>query len=676
MLQIAVSGPEAQDPERSSRQEWLLTNGLGGFAAGTVSGAPTRRYHGLMVAAVRPDERYMILPQLQEEVVQGAAACRLGATRYPDVWHPQGYLHLHRFTLYPAPCWIYRAASWLLSKTVVMPYGRNATVVCYRLLAAVGPVVLHLRPFLAIRDYHSVQREHKEAYRMEQVGSWQVAHGPAGTPPAFLAAGGVYTAEPAWYRRIQYAIEKARGLECEEDWYSPGVFHLELAPGDASWFWVSAAAPGGGRQGEVPPAWLADPAVAAEQAPRAAAERIDMLLAQAGRPAGAAANLVVAADAFIVRRERSASVIAGYPWFTDWGRDAMISLPGLFLATGRQEEAAGVLATFAAAERDGLIPNRFPDAGAVPEYNTVDAPLWFIYAWWKYIHHTGERRTLTELWPAVRATIAGYKRGTAFNIGVDRRGLVTAGAEGYALTWMDAKAGGWIVTPRHGAAVEINALWYNALRSAAAAAAGIDPGFARQCREWAEQTEKAFRPAFWLPDKGYLADVLAPAGEVDSSLRPNQLLAISLPFPLLAGAEARQVVQRVGQELLTPLGLRTLSPADPAYQPYYGGDQQARDAAYHQGAAWAWLMGPFISAYRQAYGRDARTLAVSRCLLAPLLDHLQAGGLGQVTEICEGTPPHVPAGCFAQAWSVAEILRLWSEEFARAPLEPNYAAFC
>jgi len=660
-----ISGAEAQDPQKAGDLEWLVTNHLGGFASGTVAGMPTRRYHALLVAAPAPEARCVLLAQVLETVTQKGSSWSLGALRFPDVYHPQGFRYLHRFQPYPYPTWIYAAAGWLLEKSLAMLPYKNVTVVHYRLLDAPGPLLLTLQPFVAMRHYHHVQQEKAGLYRQTAKSGWQVIQGPPGLPELYLASEAIYQKEETWWRRITYRQEAERGLEDEEDWFAPGFYNIELHPGDS----VRLVAGSGDDTGVFHSGHLLSPAEAAGAAFRRSRARQAELLAKAGRPEGAAAQLVLAADDFIIKRGELVSVIAGYPWFTDWGRDTMISFPGLFLATGRADEGGAVLTTFASAAEGGLIPNRFPDINIKPEFNAVDASLWFIYACWQYVKYTGEMVLAHNLWPVIRQILTSYRQGTRFGIRAEKNGLLRAGEEGYALTWMDAKAGDWVVTPRRGLAVEVNALWYNALRSAADLGAAWDPAFCYRCLELAGEVEKHFVPTFWLPEEGYLADVVADDGTVDKSLRPNQLLAVSLPFPLLSGHLACQVVETVHRHLLTPLGPATLSPLDADFQPLYRGNQRTRDAAYHQGCVWPWLMGPFISAYRRVYGRSDKTAAISRRLLAPLLDHLYTAGLGHISEICDGAPPHWPKGCPWQAWSTAEMLRLWVEEFGRAPLE-------
>lgn len=662
MRQISASGPVAFDIERAAKLEWLSTNSIGGFASGTVAGVNTRRYHAVLLAAPQMENRFVLVSQVQEEVRQDGASWFLGATYYPGVVHPQGYRHIVRFMAYPEPTWIYAAGTWVLEKRIVMVRRMNATVIRYRLLDGMGPLRLLLRPMLAGRNYHHTATEAPNRFTSEQQGAWLRVTGGAAVPDTWLSANGTYQGEAQWYRHVLYPQEQARGLDYTEDLYVPGWYDCTLNTGDLVWL-VAWSATADTDQPPAKPVELVEPAFAD------VVLRHSELLDMAGNPAGIAANLVLAADSFIIERPDSASVIAGYPWFTDWGRDAMVSFPGLFLATGRSAEGLSVLTTFASAAQDGLIPNRFPDRSSEPEYNTVDASLWFIYACYKYLKYTGDSAGLADLWPVVKSIIHWYSNGTRFGIGADDQGLVHAGADGCQLTWMDAKVDGWVVTPRQGYPVEISALWYNALRSVAHLAALYEPHFGDECRVIAAQVKRHFMAAFWLADEGYLADVVRSDGSRDRSLRPNQLLAVCLPYPLVKGDAARSIVRRVQASLYTPMGLRSLAPDDPEYRGVYRGNQWDRDSAYHQGTVWAWLIGPFITAYRQAYGRAPHTRGVARTLLAPLLDHLWDAGLGHISEVFDGEPPHTPGGCFAQAWSVAEMLRLWVEEFDREPLE-------
>jgi predicted glycogen debranching enzyme len=664
LRQIAVSGPSVQQPQQAVTYEWLSTNGLGGFASGTVGGINTRRYHAVLLAAPKVENRFVLLAQLLEEVRQGDRSWSLGAAWYPDdVIHPQGYTHLHRFTPYPYPTWIYTAGDWIIEKQLTMVKGANTTVVRYRLAAGDGKnMQLVIRPLFAGRDYHATRRATPECFHVSQKNQCLIVSSAADMPTTWLGCNtGEFSPEEVWYENVRYPAESARGLDDEEDLFAPG--RITFTNWDRDIYLVITA--------EEPDYAASAAGVEAygRQAFTRVAEEQERLLALAQHPPGVAALLTLAADAFVIRRGRTTSIIAGYPWFTDWGRDTMIALPGLLLATGRAEEALSTLKTFAAAAQDGLIPNRFPDRHSTPEYNTVDAALWFIYACERYVTHTNSPADLEPIWPVIKAIITGYLAGTRFNIQVDKRGLVHAGAANTQLTWMDAKVGDWVVTPRQGFPVEISALWYNALRSAAALCSRWDKRFSTLCYEQAELTKRHFAATFWDAERDYLADVVDAAGQVDASLRPNQLFAMSLPYPVFTGKDAVRAVRRVWQELLTPMGIRSLAATDTRYRGVYAGDQWQRDGAYHQGTVWAWLMGPFISAYIKTHGAGRRQLNQARLLLAPLFDHLEQAGLGHISEIFSGDSPHLPAGCPAQAWSVAELLRLWAEEFARAPLE-------
>jgi predicted glycogen debranching enzyme len=655
--QITFSGTQACDRKRSACLEWLLTNGLGGFASGTVAGINTRRYHGLLVAAPGGPDRYLLLAQLHEQIQVAGKSTHLGAFLYrDDTIHPRGFEHLWRFCLYPYPTWLYASDSWMLKKRIIMNHGHNTVMIGYRLLSSPSTARLVLQPFVAGRHYHATQRCHQACFTVEgHTSPWICVRGHEGVPSLWLASCGKFVPRDMWYHNVIYTEEAARGLDYEEDLFVPGEFSVDLTVGDDIWF-VASTEPT-----DIPPSLSEE---CGNMTPRQAG-----MLKQAGGPTGTVANLVVAADAYVIKRRGRTSIIAGYPWFTDWGRDAMICIPGLLLATGRSDEAFDVLTTFAEAEKDGLIPNRFPDRSETPEYHSVDAPLWFVYACYKYLQYTDDVAGIEALWPAVKAIITGYRQGTRFGIMVDGKGLIRAEAPGLQLTWMDAKAGDWVVTPRRGYPVEISALWYNALRCAASMGRGWDAEFCDACQEWAELTRRHFLPTFWLREKGYLADVISADGEIDSSLRPNQLFALSLPYALCHGETARRIVMEVWANLLTPLGLRSLSPQDAMYQPVYRGDQRSRDGAYHQGTVWAWLIGPFVSAYRNAFGRTKSTESVALNMISPLLDHVNEAGLGHVSEVFDGAPPHRPGGCFAQAWSVAELLRLWVEEFERKDLK-------
>jgi len=637
------------DFRRSSRLEWLETNGTGGYAMGTVSGTNTRRYHGLLVAALRPPvERSVILSKLEEELEMDGAAVELGANQYPGAVHPQGFQHLVEFDSIPSPQWRYEAAGNHVEKRLFMVAGEQTVVVQYR---ASRPCRLHVRPFLAFRDYHSLTYANPTldgGVRRERPATLRIRPYAALPELRFHHSGGEFHAEGCWYCNLEYLEELDRGLEFREDLYCPGVLSFDLGPEQPVYIVATL------EDGEYDGARVAE----LERARRAAApaDRTPV------------ARLDAAAEQFCVRRaDGLPTVIAGYPWFTDWGRDTMIALPGLFLARGRVEEARQVISGFLEHLDGGLIPNRFPDRAERPEYNTVDATLWMFVAAQAYRAAGGDAAFLRDVfYPAGREIIACHCAGTHHDIRMDPRdGLLSAGSGAAQLTWMDAKVGDWVVTPRHGKPVEINALWLHALRRMAEWAAEFgDRDGAREYARLAHQAEGSFERAFWNPERQCLYDVLTPSGP-DASLRPNQILAVSLPSPPLPPARQKAVVRTVQEHLLTPYGLRTLAPGDAAYRGRYGGNPVERDGAYHQGTVWPWLLGPFVSAYLQAFGRTPENAAYCRGLLEPLLVDLDRGCLGSLNEIYDGDAPHGPQGAPAQAWSVAELLRVLRFELSQ-----------
>jgi predicted glycogen debranching enzyme len=629
------------------RREWLVTNGLGGYAFGTLAGINTRRYHGLLVASLAPPvERTVLAASLAEWAV-------LDGRRYPLSTHeyaggtiaPHGYRRVQAFALDGMlPAWTYAIEDVLVEKRIWMAFGRNTTYVRYRVVRGDRPVSLEVTPLLTARDFHGLRRRGPDpAVRVDGAGVEIVFDG---GPGAFRVAvpGGRFEAAPGWWWNFAYREEAARGLDDVDDLFAPGRFTMTIAPGGSAALLATLEA---------------NPDLDADRALAAARERQDALLRRAGTGAGdpMVRQLTLAADQFLVRRGGGMTVLAGYPWFNDWGRDTMIALPGLTLATGRYDDAAAVLRTFAAAARDGLIPNNFPDhAGAEPSYNTADASLWFVLAVYAYAGAAADQTLPAELRPAVREILDRHIAGTRFGIGMDPRdGLLRAGAPGVQLTWMDAKAGDTVVTPRVGKPVEIQALWYNALRAGAALVTAADQAAASRYGALADRALAAFRARFLRPGRDGLADVVdAPEGE-DASVRANQLFAVSLPFPLLEGDAAAGVVRSAGRALLTSCGLRSLAPDAPGYHGTYAGDLLSRDRAYHEGTVWAWLIGPYADAYYRVTGdRDA-----ALGLLRPFEQHLGDAGVGSISEIFDGDPPHYPRGCVAQAWSVAEVLRVW-----------------
>jgi predicted glycogen debranching enzyme len=645
-------------------REWLVTNGLGGYAAGTVAGPNTRRYHGLLVAALRPPvERTVMVAQLEAAVTVAGRRTSLAAHEYAGgTHHPDGWRHLTEFRLEGTlPVWRWTIDGCVVERRLWMPHGTNATCVAYTLVEATQEVTLELTPLCTYRDYHWHRRGHYDfEVRTGEREVTLVAH-PGARPFRLLAQRSSFEVAPEVYWSFHHALEAERGLDDAEDLFRPGHFRCILRPGESEVLVLSAEA------GAVD-------AVADSRATEVA--RQQALLDRAALPAAAPdwiRQLALAADQFIVERRDAAgnplghTVIAGYPWFADWGRDTMIALPGLSLATGRTEIAASVLRTFARFVSEGMLPNRFPDAGDAPEYNTVDATLWYFVAVGEYWRRTRDRGLVAELYPVLRDIADWHRRGTRFGIGVDPEdGLLRAGEAGVQLTWMDAKVGDWVVTPRIGKPVEINALWFNAIATLRELALVLDrTDAAGALLAEAERIARSFNERFWNEAGQCLYDVVdGPEGIAgddgrrrDASLRPNQILAVSLPHALLDGERSRAVVDACRATLWTPVGLRSLAPEAGAYTPAYQGGPVQRDAAYHQGTVWSWLAGPYALAHYRAHGDASR----ARALLAATADHLGETCLGQVSEIFDAAAPHAPRGCFAQAWGVAETLRAWRE---------------
>jgi predicted glycogen debranching enzyme len=639
------------DFEAATRREWLVTNGIGGYASGTVAGAVTRRYHGLLVAALRPPvARTVTLVKADAVADYGGRRVELGSNEYADgTRHPQGHRHVEQFRLDgTVPTWTWAIADARLEARVFMAHGRNTTYVSYTLARGSAAMELELTPLVAWRDYHWHQRG---------PGHFDVDASPEGCTVQsnggrlrLVAEGGRFEEAPGWHWNLLHAVERARGLDEREDLFVPGRFRFRLQPGET----VALVA----TTEEAPPASAAD---------ALAALRARELSLLGKLPAGAPdyiRRLALAADQFIVTRgsgggEQGSTVIAGYPWFTDWGRDTMIALPGLTLDVGRPDIARGILATFARHVDQGLLPNRFPDGAEAPEYNTVDATLWYFQAVAAYVAATGDAAFAAELYPVLADIVAWHDRGTRYGIAVDPAdGLLRSGEEGVQLTWMDARVGDWVVTPRTGKAVEINALWHGALETMADLArrlgrAADEAGY----RERAAAVAASFNERFWNEAGGCLYDVIdVPGGGSDASLRPNQLIACALPGSLLPRDRIRRIVEVCARELLTSFGLRSLAPGSPGYVPRYAGGPVERDGAYHQGTVWAWLLGPFVRAHLAAWG-DA---GAARAFLEPVALHLADACLGQVSEIFDADAPHAPAGCFAQAWSVAEVISAWA----------------
>jgi predicted glycogen debranching enzyme len=567
------------------------------------------------------------------------------------VIHPDGHLSLKEFWRDPFPVFVYDLDGAELEKTVLMVHGENTTVIEYEWKGE-GECVLEVRPLLAFRDYHSTTHENGAIHAALELEPGCVTMSPyQGCPNLSLAHNAVNVApEGHWYRNFEYTIEQERGLDFREDLFNPLVLRFALNGHSRATVIASTEKRG---------------AENASQLRAAELERRKSI--GAGRDPFERA-LFLAADQFIVKRGEGSTVIAGYHWFSDWGRDTMIALPGLTLATGRYDEARGILLAFADSVDRGMLPNRFPDAGEIPEYNTVDATLWFFEAVRAYAAHTGDDDFVrTHLYPVLAGIIAWHERGTRYGIRLHSDGLLLAGEPGVQLTWMDAKVGDWVVTPRYGKPVEIQALWYNALRVME------DLSGEAKYREMADRARNSFRRLFWNDAAGCLYDAVN-GDQRDASIRPNQILAVSLHYSMLTGEQAKAVVAAVERQLLTPYGLRSLAPGDPQYRGRYEGDPYSRDSAYHQGTVWPWLIGPFITAYLKVNGRSAKARKQAEQWLSPLRRFLLEQGGGQVPEVFDGDAPHRAGGCMAQAWSVAELLRVCVEELPAAKPARRIAA--
>jgi len=652
-MELASHDAAGQGPLHT---EWLLTNGTGAFAMGTAAGCNIRRYHGHLIAATAPPVgRINALSHIAENVRFDGQSFDLDVHEFAGdgstVFHPQGWRHLVRFEKTPTRVtWHYQCGPVSIEKTLRVIWKRQIAVASYRVNceadAGVDRIILNLRPFTAMRDFHAMQ--HAFAIPFVLGGSQRNVEVTSTLAPTLYlsSTAGRFVRQPDWWHKFHYRIEAQRHQDCQESLFTPGYFEqtfdaanggeINIAFGLESIDWNEL-----------------------ETDPRKAhlSRIVEYVSDQLDDDDPAVAALACASDDFVVDRtvdgKPSTTIMAGYPWFSDWGRDTMIALPGCLLVTGRHDEAKQTLLTFAAHIRHGLIPNRFDDYDGDPHYNTVDASLWFIHAALEYVRITGDEATWDEhLAEACTQIIDGYLAGTPFDIGVDEDGLVTAGGPDTQLTWMDAARDGVVFTPRYGKAVEINALWYNALCGCAQRAS---TGEADRLTKLAGRVKRSFNSVFWDDELGYLMDHVNDQ-YADGTCRPNQLLAVSLPHSPLTAAKQKQVVQAVRKRLLTPMGLRTLPPDDARYHGRYQGTMFERDRAYHQGTVWAWPMGPFIEAWLRAHKFSKKSRQEATEMLAPLLAQLDHG-MGELHEIFDGDEPHTPRGCPAQAWSISEVLR-------------------
>jgi predicted glycogen debranching enzyme len=636
------------DFDKARNLEWLETNGLGGYASGTVSGAHSRKYHGLLVAALHPPVgRTVLLHKLDETLIinNNAAETRyeLSSNQYPGAIHPKGYNYLSGFTRDIFPEFYYSAGGVQLRKTFACIHGENTTVVLYEVLEASAPFTLEMVPLYSSRDFHSLTHANDAigTHYLFDDGIFQTVNYPDGTELFISVPGSEFTEQQGWYYRFEYSVEQYRGLDFHEDLYTHGKFSVTLKKGQSLAVIISTEDPSSRNGMKL---------LVAERKRRENLTK-DFLWNENIK------RLVFAADQFIVKRGNLSTIIAGYHWFADWGRDTMISLPGLCLAVGRMREAKQILKQFADKVSDGMLPNRFPDYGETPEYNTIDATLWFFHAIHQYYKSTDDKAFLKSMFPVLQDIVQWHYKGTRYNIKVDPEDeLLGGGTEGVQLTWMDAKVGDWVVTPRIGKPVEINALWYNALRCLEFFAETLGkPEEAVAYKGKAERVAKSFNEKFWNAKQKCLYDYID--GNIrNEDLRPNQIFALSLPYPVLSGDHAKKVLQSVTDNLLTPRGLRSLASFHEEYRPAYGGTVWMRDGCYHQGTVWSYLLGPYVDALFYVKGEKAKSDAFQ--VIKKFLDHLDEAGAGTVSEIFDADPPHIPRGCIAQAWGVGEVLRV------------------
>ncbi len=676
-----------KDADLLLSHEFLQANSIGAYASSTIAGCNARRYHGLLIAATLPPVgRLVTLSTVMEQLGLGDEAFDLATNEFPDTFSPRGMDYLVEFRNDIAPTFIYQVGQAMLKKEILLAEAANAVAVRYTLSGAPS-ARLTLWPFAAMRDFHTIRRVH-EPHQM----TFSVSNGRVVVQDRMVKQDALYLwcpqgqfeAKAQWWYRFRYRIDVGRGQEGFEDLYTPGSFAVEMADGQSVQLTAS----------------LRDPInVDFETTLSARRQRMAALVADVARPAAPAApscgavsttrtgprkdlqaampsqlppqdresesisHLAMATDAFVVQRSfpnspPSTTILAGYHWFADWGRDTFISLPGLLLATGRFEQARQVFRTFAGSIQHGMVPNRFDDYSMTAHYNSIDASLWFIIAAERYVQATGDLKFWREhLLGACHTILDSYQQGTLFDIHADADGLLMGGSHRTQLTWMDAALGEEVITPRHGKAVEVNALWHSAHRIMADRCRGIDNQLASHYAQQADLIGPAYVKAFWNNELGWMNDCISDNWP-DASLRPNQILAVSLPHSALSAQQQSAVVRIVTQRLLTPMGLRTLSPDDSRYRRKCGGSWESRDRAYHQGTVWAWLMGPFMEAYLKVEKAKPFALAQAKKWLERMDEHLSEAGIGYISEVFDGDPPHNPGGCIAQAWSVAEVLRI------------------
>ncbi len=634
------------------KREWLATMGNGAFASSTICGMNTRKYHGLLVAAMSPPVRRMVLLSRVEETIHCEnASYDLACNEYPGAIHPQGYRYLRAFSREPFPRWAYQHDGWTIEKQLRPLPGRNTVVLSYTLLGGKADVEMELRPLFALRGMHELMYQWNGLLEAREAGLRQhCVPATSRSPEVFFAYDGAFSSQPSWYLNTIYRREQERGYAGLEDLWMPGVIRWKMSPGQSVYFACSSE-----------PMDLGQVMSDSERLYEASVPIISPPEADA-----AFSELLRAADQFVVRgRDGMPTVMTGYPWSAPSGRDAMICMPGLMLVRGRLEEARDLLAGFAAAAKDGLMPSEMAEDGSGFGYTAADTSLWFINAVGQYLRYHGDEDFVRrELMGVIERIIERYRGGTGLGIVADEEGLLGTRAAGIATTWMNAKIGEWVITPRQGRPVSVNALWYNGLR----VAADLEGRFGRLARAdellgYAKRVRESFNRRFWNEGAGCCYDVVEDRGN-DSSVRPNQLLAMSLPYPVLATERHGAVLAKVKGELLTPMGVRTLSPMEGAYQGMYGGPPVSRDRAYHQGSAFVWLLGPLVTAHVRMHGRGETSLNEARGMLEGCLGYLEEHG--QLCELFDGSEPQRPGGEIASARSVAEVLRCYAEDILGA----------
>lgn len=639
--------------EHGIKKEWIIGNGLGGYASSTVIGAGTRTYHGLLVAAPENSPgRVLLLSSLDEELSLNGEVYRLATHKYPGTVSPEGFNYLSKFILAPFPMWVYQPDVFTVKKKVFMVHNSNTTCILYDIRSRKEGALLRIFPLTNSRSFHQTIRSRDLSFSQKADPAGVKLESSNGFTLS-LSSNLQYHRDPMWYYNFEYDAEKQRGLPFQEDNFNPGYFEGRLKLG-TSRFFIAAST------GDISSFTLEQ----VEELYTREVYRQNLLAFNSRLTEPFALKLLRATDTFIVKNPSTGenTVIAGYPWFSDWGRDSMISLPGLTLVPHRFEAAKSILKNFSRNCRKGLIPNNYPAFGGEPVYNTVDASLWFIHALGRYFAYTKDFLFLSDTWETVEYIIDNYRKGTDFGIGMDSDYLIRQGPQ---LTWMDAKIDEWAVTPRAGKACEINALWYNALKTASKLGTLLGKDISSY-ESLAAGVASNFEDLFWNPETNCLFDLISQdeTGKQikDSAIRPNQIFAVALPYTMLPPEKEKAIVDRVEKDLLTPFGLRTLSSDNPAYVGHYQGGPESRDLAYHNGTVWPWLLGAYVKAYRKVHNYSKKSLEDMRVLLQGFDSHLETAGIGTISEVFDGDYPYFPGGCISQAWSVAEIFRAYVED--------------